>query len=50
MAVFSDNIQFTMTMRDGFNRRTAELGVQLTLNTVNLVNELILQTDKNEGL
>ena len=50
VAVFSDNIQFTMTMRDGFNRRTAELGVQLTLKTVNLVNELILQTDKTEGL
>ena len=34
VSVFSDNINFTCEMRDGFNRRTAEIGDQLANKTI----------------
>ena len=41
VSVFSDNTKFTQKMRDGFNRRTAELGAQLAMRTVQLTHRLM---------
>ena len=40
VSVFSDNINFTREMRDGFNRRTAEIGVQLAIKTITVIDRL----------
>ena len=40
VSVFSDNTKFTQKMRDGFNRRTAELGAQLAMRTVQITHRL----------
>ena len=40
VSVFSDNTKFTQKMRDGFNRRTAELGAQLAMRTVQIIHRL----------
>ena len=40
VSVFSDNTKFTQQMRDGFNRRTAELGAQLAMRTVQIIHRL----------
>ena len=40
VSVFSDNTKFTQQMRDGFNRRTAELGAQLAMRTVQIIQRL----------
>ena len=40
VSVFSDNTKFTQQMRDGFNRRTAELGAQLAMRTVQITHRL----------
>ena len=40
VSVFSDNTKFTQQMRDGFNRRTAELGTQLAMRTVQIIHRL----------
>ena len=40
VSVFSDNKNFTRQMRDGFNRRTAELGAQLAMRTVQIIHRL----------
>jgi len=41
VSVFSDNIDFTSEMRDGFNRRTAEIGVQLAIKTITVIDRLM---------
>ena len=41
VSVFSDNINFTREMRDGFNRRTAEIGVQLAIKTITVIDRLM---------
>ena len=41
VSVFSDNINFTCEMRDGFNRRTAEIGVQLAIKTITVIDRLM---------
>ena len=41
VSVFSDNISFTREMRDGFNRRTAEIGVHLAIKTITLIDRLM---------
>ena len=41
VSVFSDNINFTSQMRDGFNRRTAEIGVQLAIETITVIDRLM---------
>jgi hypothetical protein len=41
VSVFSDNINFTTEMRDGFNRRTAEIGVQLAIKTITVIDRLM---------
>ena len=41
VSVFSDNISFTREMRDGFNRRTAEIGVQLAIKTITVIDRLM---------
>ena len=41
VSVFSDNTKFTQQMRDGFNRRTAELGAQLAMRTVQITHRLM---------
>jgi len=41
VSVFSDNKNFTIQMRDGFNRRTAEMGVQLAIKTITVVDRLL---------
>jgi len=41
VSVFSDNINFTREMRDGFNRRTAEIGVQLAIKTITVIDRLL---------
>ena len=40
VSVFSDNTKFTQQMRDGFNRQTAELGAQLAMRTVQIIQRL----------
>ena len=40
VSLFSDNTKFTQQMRDGFNRRTAELGAQLAIRTVQITHRL----------
>ena len=41
VSVFRDNINFTREMRDGFNRRTAEIGVQLAIKTITVIDRLM---------
>ena len=41
VSVFSDNINFSREIRDGFNRRTAEIGVQLALRTITVIDRLM---------
>jgi hypothetical protein len=41
VSVFSDNKNFTIQMRDGFNRRTAEMGVQLAIKTITIIDRLM---------
>ena len=41
VSVFNDNKNFTIQMRDGFNRRTAELGVQLAIKTITVIDSLM---------
>ena len=41
VSVFSDNINFTSEMRDGVNRRTAEIGVQLAIKTITVIDRLM---------
>ena len=41
VSVFSDNINFTREMRDGFNRRTTEIGVQLAIKTITVIDRLM---------
>ena len=41
VSVFSDNKNFTIQMRDGFNRRTAEIGVQLVIKTITVIDRLM---------
>ena len=41
VSVFIDNINFTREMRDGFNRRTAEIGVQLAIKTITVIDRLM---------
>jgi hypothetical protein len=41
VSVFSDNKNFTIQMRDGFNRRTAEMGVQLAIKTITVIDGLM---------
>ena len=41
VSVFSDNKSFTIQMRDGFNRRTAEMGVQLAIKTITVIDRLM---------
>ena len=41
VSVFSDNTKFTQKMRDGFNRRTAEIGVQLAIKTITVIDRLM---------
>ena len=43
VSVFSDNKNFTIQMRDGFNRRTAEMGVQLAIKTIIIIDKLMDQ-------
>ena len=40
VSVFNDNTKFSAQMRDSFNRRTAELGVKLAIETVRLTAKL----------
>ena len=41
VSVFSDNINFSREIRDGFNRRTAEIGVRLALRTITVIDRLM---------
>ena len=41
VSVFSDNKNFTIQMRDGFNRRTAEMGIQLAIKTIIIIDRLM---------
>jgi len=41
VSVFSDNKNFTIQMRDGFNRRTAEMGVQLAIKTITIIDRIM---------
>ena len=41
VSVFSDNKNFTIQMRDGFNRRTAEMGVHLAIKTITVIDRLM---------
>ena len=41
VSVFSDNKNFTIQMRDGFNRRTAEMGVQLAIKTITVIDRIM---------
>ena len=43
VSVFSDNKNFTIQMRDGFNRRTAEMGVQLAIKTITVIDRIMDQ-------
>ena len=45
VSVFSDNKNFTRQMRDGFNRRTAEMCVQLAIKTITVIDRLMDQRE-----
>ena len=41
VSVLSDNKNLTIQMRDGFNRRTAEMGIQLAIKTIIIIDRLM---------